>query len=965
MRRLSIAIVIVALTLLSEAIPSLHAESPTSDWIRGSLGQLEIRLRGEVFDPDGQPANDIVAQGGINASGVAIPLEPVVNGNQFELWIPVNEQPWYSMWLRATSKDGKLVQYQRFSMYQLRQAAIDGIKLTLQRPTRIMNVKVTHQGEPVPNAFVKTELGYGIELRQRTDVNGNASFPLLPTQEPTRFTAWTEDFRVGGFSFNRQPPRDPQADQHEVELSQCRDQKLRFVDQDGTPVPDITFVLQMATMPNYNYIGTNENSQLTTDENGEIDYPWFPDWDQHHFYPELQSRKWVLDGDPKMVDGVAVLTLKKGSDRKRVTGQTEMDGQSGNQGFFVTLRSFQGERENQSDVLSAFSDTNGEFTMDVLPDATYCAWSLDSKWVGKVSHLIPYQSGTDTLNSPTIVVKEGQEIEVVVTSGESEKPYPNLSISFRHEHGYSWQEDGKTRRGTSGPQWWATTNDDGIATTVSVPGDLKASVYTPLWRTEAEVEVAQSENPTTIRLHREFDQKRTVIGKLAFSEECDSSLHNAEVKIASVDGDYDDQQELIVQEDGSFSFDTFASMIGFFAITKDKKAAGAIVAQNLDSSIVLRMRPTIDYQGQLLGDGDQPLARHKVWASVQLEGEVDYSRQASFSTSFEATRIETTTDSLGIYTLTGLPSDLKIGIRASAIGDSTSTRYLDEVFLQPGDNRPVAVSRLGEKSGSVNTPLASRYESMLRDCSLMRFNMMVITSADDESTNKFVAKNFVNYGVNKNNSTFMQLVIAGNAASLPKDDLQFLKERGLQLPEIGRILASAIDSKGNELGRLELDISEEDAANAAVSFVNQHAPKQLDAEAKWKAAFEEAQDSQRVVWARISQRYCGPCFKMARWLDDNQELLSKDYVMLKIDNVRDENGTDAAERLTRGGQHGVPFHVIFDANQEVLVDSEGPLGNIGHPSGFEGKAHVRKMLLETRRRLTDAEINQIVDSLDE
>ena len=89
---------------------------------------------------------------------------------------------------------------------------------------------------------------------------------------------------------------------------------------------------------------------------------------------------------------------------------------------------------------------------------------------------------------------------------------------------------------------------------------------------------------------------------------------------------------------------------------------------------------------------------------------------------------------------------------------------------------------------------------------------------------------------------------------------------------------------------------------------------------------------------------------MARWLDDQHELLDKDYVMLKIDDFRDQNGKLVAERLTRGEQHGIPFHAIFDPDGELLMDSAGPLGNIGHPSGFEGKKQLRKMLLETRQR---------------
>jgi hypothetical protein len=36
---------------------------------------------------------------------------------------------------------------------------------------------------------------------------------------------------------------------------------------------------------------------------------------------------------------------------------------------------------------------------------------------------------------------------------------------------------------------------------------------------------------------------------------------------------------------------------------------------------------------------------------------------------------------------------------------------------------------------------------------------------------------------------------------------------------------------------------------------------------------------------------------------------------------------------------------------------------IREPGGIEGKKHLRKMLMQTRKRLTDAEIDQLVDSM--
>ena len=85
--------------------------------------------------------------------------------------------------------------------------------------------------------------------------------------------------------------------------------------------------------------------------------------------------------------------------------------------------------------------------------------------------------------------------------------------------------------------------------------------------------------------------------------------------------------------------------------------------------------------------------------------------------------------------------------------------------------------------------------------------------------------------------------------------------------------------------------------------------------------------------------------------------------MVKIDDARDQNGSRVAQRLTRGKHFGIPFHAIFDQDEKMVIDSEGPLGNIGYPTSVEGKKQLRKMLLASRRNLTDAEIDQLVESL--
>lgn len=959
------ALVVATLVVAINPSGSMSAEQVTNDWLRGSGKDLQICLRGEVFESDDQPASDLQITCGMNSSEQTQHLQPTIDGHRFEIWIPVNDARWYSLWLKAASARSNRVAYKQLTAYELRQTAIDGIKLTLRSPTRRIIVFVTDKGQPVSDATVKADLMFGIELRSQTDAGGIAQIELLPDQTLSHLTAWTNDFRIGGFGFDRGPTRDPNENVHFVELSKCRDQKLRFVDEEGSPVPGVESTIQIATpSPNYNYIGTNENSRLRADAAGEVVYRWFPDWNEHHYYVDSITNGWFLDGDPEVADDAIVFKLKKKSaDRKQVSGRV-VSGDTGVGGFYVTLQSFQGEQESHSDSASTFADSNGGFTVDVLPDATYCVYVLDSQWVGDITHLIPYQSLTDQINSLQLSVSAGHEVNVLVTSGPQKLPYPNLTLSFRREYKYSWQEEGEIRNGISGPQWWATTDESGRATTHALPGKLDVSVYSPKWRTKQTIEVG-GEGATVVELHREIDEKRTVKGRVILPDGAKAEPADVVILATAVDGNYTDQQSATCNEDGSFSFETLATEMGVFGYTTDGKAAGSVVVKDLDQPFELNLRPTLNYEGQLLGEGDRPLVGHGVWAIVRVKG--DEKPNSTASTSFEAKRIETQTDEHGNFTLPGVPSKMEVNIYADAIDGSGGSDHLDEILLAPDDARPRTVSRLvAAPRKRSELPLADRYAETLRDSAASGYRLMVVLSTGPGGIDEFVHDNFADHERNSDVYPFMQMLVLVNPDLLSDADAAFLKERNWELPAEGHVVAYAIDADGKELERLEVDARDKNAVAEAAEFIHRHALPKADAAEKWDEAFAEAKQSNRRVWVRVSQRYCGPCFRLARWLDDQHELLEKDYVMLKIDDFRDQNGADVAQRLTLGKHHGIPFFAIFDQDEKLLIDSAGPLGNIGYPgSDMESIKHLRKMLLETRQNLTVAEIDQLMESVDD
>ena len=61
------AVMVCVSLLLIGSYSSLFADQATDDWLRGSGKNLHIRLKGEVFDADGQAATDVKIIGHMNA----------------------------------------------------------------------------------------------------------------------------------------------------------------------------------------------------------------------------------------------------------------------------------------------------------------------------------------------------------------------------------------------------------------------------------------------------------------------------------------------------------------------------------------------------------------------------------------------------------------------------------------------------------------------------------------------------------------------------------------------------------------------------------------------------------------------------------------------------------------------------------------------------------------------------------
>lgn len=473
------------------------------DWLEGSGKDLRIRLAGTVHEESGAPVNDCRIRITQRTQHSRNKILPRVVQNGFRASVPVGDVGWFFLHVVAVSKDGLRVARADIPAFELRQLAIDGLNLTLRPPERSLEVTVVENEKPVAGAHVTADVG-GATFDAETNDLGIAKLPLMNRDRLSQLTAWTDDFRVGGFSFHRKPPRDPTGNKFTIELERCRPQLIRVINvEDRKPVPDLEFLLTVGTgPPDFQFPGRTPDSELRTNERGEATYRWFPDWKQHGSYLEFLDPRWVKAEPQATVGADFVVPVKKSQfdERKRVMGQVVSPGRSV-AGLSVEMRSFQGEEERHSDVVYSFTDENGRFAANYLPGATYCICVNDARFVSDIIDLIPYDPAEDETSSPSLSLREGQLIEVIATVGPGKTPIPYQWIQLETPHLYSWLENGMERSGQGSRRWSVTTDAEGKARSYALPGhDLRASIYAFELRKEATVKVRE-EGVTRLEIH--------------------------------------------------------------------------------------------------------------------------------------------------------------------------------------------------------------------------------------------------------------------------------------------------------------------------------------------------------------------------------------------------------------------------------------------------------------------------------
>ena len=115
--------------------------------------------------------------------------------------------------------------------------------------------------------------------------------------------------------------------------------------------------------------------------------------------------------------------------------------------------------------------------------------------------------------------------------------------------------------------------------------------------------------------------------------------------------------------------------------------------------------------------------------------------------------------------------------------------------------------------------------------------------------------------------------------------------------------------------------------------------------------------------AAFHATWCGPCWRLSRFLDANRDIWEKDFLWIKLDR-RWKHADSVADRLRQKARGGIPWTAILDAEGKVLATSNDKEGqNVGFPSDAAAISHFSSMLSTRALRLAPAEIERLARAL--
>lgn len=234
----------------------------------------------------------------------------------------------------------------------------------------------------------------------------------------------------------------------------------------------------------------------------------------------------------------------------------------------------------------------------------------------------------------------------------------------------------------------------------------------------------------------------------------------------------------------------------------------------------------------------------------------------------------------------------------------------------------------------------------------MDFHKSVMSNA---KLNKLLRYEFDTVRVDTSDVSKSQALASRFGAQLSAEALPYLTV----LDATGKPLANQSAKNLSIVATAEPDQGKE----GLFEFLSKFQTKPVDANAILSIALTQANTENKLVFLHFGAPWCGWCHKMEDWMAEpaTDAILRKAFVDLKIDTDRMIGGEELLKKYCEK-QGGIPWFAFVSAKDEVIVNSDGPKGNVGFPSEDFEIDHFASMLEETKR-FTKEQLATLTDSL--
>lgn len=936
-------------------------------------------LRGTAYLPDGTVAKDAVieqSQFQKERSENRIVSATISEGN-FEIKIAGSESDRASLLLRTP--DGQAMTTLNTDGPFLRTEYATPRKVIMS-PAKTIRVHVTDDQSPVGNATVQLESG-GCTFIAKSNQEGVATIDIPKDKDVFVLSAWTEDHKIDGLIVFRRPLPERTSTEFHMRVSKTAPVKVRVVDSQKQPVAGVPVRLNMFSIKHSELgLGGEPTLTVTSDQNGEAVFQWLPNWEERYLnFQVARHCGWMKVGREvkELPDGTRQLEVAPTSPTKRVAVVAQVAGVvSDVSGMLIRLGSFQGEGEGGYEDIQVRTDAQGRFIAHVLPGSTYSAHVYDNELVSNFWHGMIVDWNGQVSQKPAVSLIQGVPVEIRLTKGPDQQPIKD-GVWLETSHSYDVRNRDGSLGGASGMQhYYGRPNDQGIAKVNVAPGKVTITANDSDWSFKQTIDVV-SGKPAKVHIHHKYADDRTIKGKLVLPTGVTADLSNTSVKIVDRVNDSVDPLTVTSDAEGNFMVKTAAERVSIFATSPGEKFFGGGIVDIHEGPIEVPTYPTVSYQGRVVGSNHQPLSNINVHMMGRLKDRPqDLAPDAEirgYRVVEMVTRRTVTTDESGRFVFPNTPQLVDLQLSFTQAGETEAKAYR-KVYLEPGKTLPtddVRIRTTPRPAPRSKRPLDQVIPETVLESRLEGIHTLVIVSGTGDKVDPFLGTHINDPETPNDSDAYNLHSIDGPAAEAAPDRKEYFASHNWAFPAKDAAFLVALDGEGKELGRLSVDLTDEPtAAKEVTAFLKQNRTPQVNAQAGFEAALAEAKKSGRRLWVRVGQTRYGSCFRFSYWLDEHKDVLAKDYVMFKFDNIIDLHGQDLRKTL-KLDRKGIPCHAIYDADGKELINSVGPQGNIGCPLRDPRFSidpvttrHFRKMLETTAQKINAAEIDELVRSLD-